>query len=89
MVEKGNHCVRGNENQVDINRNWDFEWKEYTSTDFPGKKAFSEIETQFLRDSVKSFQPLVFLSIHSGVLGLFYPYAFNPDNSENQRKKRK
>ncbi len=83
MVEKGEYCKRTNANGVDLNRNWGFHHGEKISLqeETPGKKAFSEIETQFIRDSVKSMiDPLMFLSIHSGTLGLFYPYAFEAAN---------
>jgi len=51
----------------------------------PGSNPFSEIETQFVRDSVRSFKPLMFLSIHSGVFGLFYPYAYDKANKNNSK----
>lgn len=80
MVENGDYCKRGNSKSFDINRNWDFFWSKSLESDSPGPSAFSEIETQFIRDAVKSYEPLMFLSIHSGVFGLFYPYAFNSVN---------
>ena len=46
----------------------------------PGNKPFSEDETLHNLISVKNFKPLVFLSIHSGIFGLFLPYAFEASN---------
>lgn len=42
----------------------------------PGPFAFSEAETQVVRDELQAFKPHAFLSIHSGTLGLFAPYAY-------------
>lgn len=42
----------------------------------PGPFPFSEIETQVVRDELREFKPNAFLSIHSGTLGLFSPYAY-------------
>jgi hypothetical protein len=77
-VEKGNYCTRTNENKVDINRNWDIFWDKDISVgdENPGVRPFSEKETRFVRDAVKDFNPKLFLTIHSGVYGLYYPYAY-------------
>jgi len=78
QVEKGDYCKRTNGNDVDINRNWDYFFgKEITmSEENSGKSAFSEIETQFVRDGIKDFNAKLFLSVHSGTLALFHPYAY-------------
>lgn len=36
---------------------------------------FSELETSFAKNEVTKFKPDVFLTLHSGVFGLFYPYG--------------
>jgi hypothetical protein len=76
-VMEGEYCRRTNLNGVDINRNWDFHHGEFIelAEEFPGKR-FSEKETQFLRDIIIDFKPLIFLSVHSGAYGLFYPFAY-------------
>jgi hypothetical protein len=73
---------RVNARGVDLNRNfptpdWDSKavayWKEKTKSDqrrFPGKKANSEPETQWLASQIKTFRPNAIVSIHApyGVL---------------------
>lgn len=79
LVEKGQYCRRSNLNNVDINRNWDIFWGKETSfsnEENPGRKPFSEIETQFILNSIKNFDAKLFLTIHSGVYGLYLPYAY-------------
>lgn len=77
-VEKGNFCKRTNENGVDLNRNWDSHFN--NQNDDPdqnsGKHPFSEWQTQVLRKVLIDFKPKVFISIHSGALGLYTPPAY-------------
>lgn len=77
-VEKGDYCKRTNGNDVDINRNWDYFFgKEITmSEENSGQTAFSETETKFILDAIKDFGAKLFLSVHSGTLALFHPYAY-------------
>jgi len=84
-VEKGDFCIRGNPNNVDINRNWDFFWGKNIQTreENPGSKAFSEIETRFIKETVEKFKPKLFLTLHSGEFGLFHPFAYDGENSNN------
>ena len=86
-VEKGDFCIRGNLNDVDINRNWDFFWGKDISLgeENPGKKPFSEVETLFIKDSIELFKPKLFLTIHSGEYSLFHPYAYL-DEKANDKK---
>jgi hypothetical protein len=42
----------------------------------PGPFAFSEVETKTIKELLSVQSPTVFLSIHSGTLGLFAPYAY-------------
>jgi len=46
------------------------------SEENPGKKPFSEIETRFIKYLVEDFKPKLFLALHSGIYGLYMPYAF-------------
>ena len=79
-VENGEYCKRTNNNDVDINRNWDiFFGKEIDSAEVnSGKIPFSEIESRFIKDSIKDFNAKLFLTVHSGTLALFHPYAYLP-----------
>jgi hypothetical protein len=78
-VEKGDFCKRTNENGVDLNRNWNSHFKA-SSTDDPdqysGDHAFSEWQTQILRKVLIEFKAKVFISIHSGALGMYSPPAY-------------
>jgi murein tripeptide amidase MpaA len=78
IVEEGEYCRRTNYNNVDINRNWDIFWGETTnsSEENPGSSAFSEIETKFILNSIKDYNAKLFLTIHSGIFGLYLPYAY-------------
>jgi hypothetical protein len=79
MVEKGEYCRRTNLNNVDLNRNWDIFWSKGQSNNSEenrGQKPFSEIESKFISDSIKNFNAKLFLTLHSGVYGLFLPYAY-------------
>ncbi len=77
-VEKGEYCRRVNMKDVDINRNWNIFWgqKIDLEEENPGSGPFSEVETKFVKSLVKSFNPKIFLTLHSGVYGLYLPYAF-------------
>lgn len=77
-VEKGEYCRRVNMNNVDINRNWDIFWGEKIDLEEenPGSGAFSEIETKYVKYLVEDYKPKIFLTLHSGVYGLYLPYAF-------------
>jgi hypothetical protein len=83
-VEAGEYCRRTNENNVDINRNWDIFWgmENNVYEYFPGKKAFSEIETRFILESAKNYNSTLFLSIHSGIYGLYTPYAYREEEGK-------
>ena len=79
MVLKGEYCRRTNPNNVDLNRNWDYEFGKMIEMkeENPGTKPFSEIETRFLKKLAEDFKPEIFLSLHSGIFSLFHPYAFH------------
>lgn len=86
LVETGNYCKRSNLNQVDPNRNWSENWEKNEITiktdEYSGDFPFSEIESSFAKDSVSEFKPDVFLTLHSGVFGLFHPYASKLEDGE-------
>lgn len=79
-VEQGDWCLRVNPNGVDLNRNWDEHWEgdaSYGTDTNPGQGPFSEAETQLLKKLVSSYEPTTFLTIHSGTLGMYMPWAFD------------
>lgn len=81
-VEQGRFCVRGNTNGVDLNRNWDYHWdprKEQLWGELlnPGSGPFSELESSTLKGLVSAYKPTMFLSVHSGALGMFMPWAYD------------
>jgi len=86
-VERGNYCQRVNENGVDLNRNWDSHWEGPENNDdkdtYPGTKPFSEPETQALKKILDDLQPTLFITVHSGTLGMYTPYAFSTDLPTN------
>eukprot|EP00437_Effrenium_voratum_P041411 CAMPEP_0181460734 /NCGR_PEP_ID=MMETSP1110-20121109/33498_1 /TAXON_ID=174948 /ORGANISM="Symbiodinium sp., Strain CCMP421" /LENGTH=354 /DNA_ID=CAMNT_0023585303 /DNA_START=80 /DNA_END=1141 /DNA_ORIENTATION=- len=78
-VEQGEYCLRANPNGVDLNRNWDEKWDLGSGPDH-GPKPFSEPETQVVRDMIVDFKPTTFLSVHSGTLGLYMPWAYDSEH---------
>lgn len=78
-VEAGDYCLRTNPNGVDLNRNWDEQWVESgdQSATNPGPSPFSEPETRILKRLVTDFQPTLFLTVHSGTLGMYMPWAYD------------
>lgn len=84
-VEQGQYCTRVNENGVDLNRNWDDHWKPNGQGDeYPGTAAFTEDETHILKEKSDAFRPDLFLTVHSGTLGMYIPYAFSRDAVEGK-----
>ncbi len=45
-----------------------------------GSAPFSEPETKAVRDSMKAFGADIFLSVHSGALGMFTPHAYSAED---------
>jgi len=81
LVEQGKYCLRTNPRGVDLNRNWDDHWESGSKADQTsgGQYAFSEEETQILRDAATAFKPTQFYTIHSGSLSMLAPYAYIPE----------
>ena len=83
-VEFGQFCLRTNNNGVDLNRNWGFQWSPSAPPGnpeadqlAPGDRAFSEKETQIFKTAVEQFDPTVFAAIHSGTMGMYMPWAYS------------
>ncbi|XVF74120.1 hypothetical protein PTKIN_Ptkin13bG0034800 [Pterospermum kingtungense] len=79
LVEAGDLCERRNGRGVDLNRNWSVDWgkkeKDYDPyEENPGTAAFSEPETQIMRNLALSFDPHIWINVHSGMEALFMPY---------------
>lgn len=79
-VEKGDFCERLNPNGVDLNRNWDAHWNTQDVSEYKdapsGRGPFSEPESRIIRDTLAEYKPNFYLSVHSGNLGVFAPYAY-------------
>ncbi|EAS00566.2 zinc carboxypeptidase family protein (macronuclear) [Tetrahymena thermophila SB210] len=89
LVEEGDYCKRENPNFVDINRNWGSHWEHVQDEQRQvnsGEAPFSEIETQVLKKIATDFSPNVFISIHSGTLGLYTPYAYTNQRAERNEE---
>ncbi|CAL2232927.1 unnamed protein product [Prunus armeniaca] len=72
IVEAGDLCERRNGRGVDLNRNWSVDWgkkeKDYDPyEENPGTAPFSEPETQIMRKVAMSFDPHIWVNIHSGM----------------------
>ncbi|GLT75575.1 hypothetical protein SLA2020_472900 [Shorea laevis] len=79
LVEAGDLCERRNVKGVDLNRNWGVDWgkkeKDYDPyEENPGSAPFSEPETQIMRKLAISFDPHIWVNVHSGMEALFMPY---------------
>ncbi|KAE9603505.1 hypothetical protein Lal_00002025 [Lupinus albus] len=79
LVEAGDLCERRNGRGVDLNRNWSVDWgkkeKDYDPyEENPGVAPFSEPETQIMRKLAISFDPHIWVNVHSGMEALFMPY---------------
>jgi len=88
-VEKGDWCVRMNPNNVDLNRNWDEHWDGNSALEDTnsGAQAFSELETQIFKKLVTDYKPTTFLTIHSGTLGMYMPWAFDMEHLADRNQK--
>lgn len=94
-VEEGDLCERRNGRGVDLNRNWSVDWgkkeKDYDPyEENPGTAPFSEPETQLMRKLSMSFEPHIWVNVHSGMEALFMPYDHKnttPSGLPSQRMK--
>ncbi|XP_028083274.1 mast cell carboxypeptidase A [Camellia sinensis] len=93
LVEEGELCERRNGRGVDLNRNWSVDWgkkeKDYDPyEENPGTAPFSEPETQIMRKLCVSFEPHIWVNVHSGMEALFMPYDHKnttPDGLHSHR----
>ncbi|KAH1252191.1 Carboxypeptidase O [Glycine max] len=72
VVEAGDLCERRNGRGVDLNRNWSVDWgkkeKDYDPyEENPGIAPFSEPESQIMRKLAISFEPNLWVNVHSGM----------------------
>ena len=89
-AENGEFCYRDNGNGVDLNRNWDAHWDASLNdgNTNSGSGPFSEPETKILRDVMTETSPHIFMTVHSGTLGMYTPFAYStsiptgPEESE-------
>ena len=82
--------MRKNENDVDLNRNFDFVWNEgsddTTQEDYRGDSAMSEPESKLLNHTASTFKPLMFIDVHSGDQSLMYPFSFKAEECPNAQE---
>eukprot|EP00933_Yihiella_yeosuensis_P081708 TRINITY_DN95387_c0_g1_i1.p1 TRINITY_DN95387_c0_g1~~TRINITY_DN95387_c0_g1_i1.p1 ORF type:complete len:418 (-),score=80.26 TRINITY_DN95387_c0_g1_i1:138-1391(-) len=88
LVEQGNYCLRTDPDQVDLNRNWDAHWVKlgHQAQTSPGPHAFSEPEVMIFKELVTQYKPTTFLTIHSGTLGMYMPYAYDKTHIAERNK---
>uniref|UniRef100_A0A2P2KQD9 Uncharacterized protein MANES_05G134400 n=1 Tax=Rhizophora mucronata TaxID=61149 RepID=A0A2P2KQD9_RHIMU len=92
LVEEGDLCERRNGRGVDLNRNWSVDWgkkeKDYDPyEENPGSAPFSEPETQIMRKLALSFEPDIWVNVHSGMQALFMPYDHRNTTPEGSAAK--
>ena len=84
MWRKNRHNNGGGSYGVDINRNYGYMWGGEGSSGYPddetyhGTSAFSELETQAVRDFCDSHQFKMALNYHSVSALLLYPWGYTP-----------
>jgi hypothetical protein len=81
---------RWNFNGININRNFDYKWNQYTSVDANDQKGtapFSEIEAQYVRDTLLLYKEkcVAYLDIHSTGLNAMHTRAVLPINADSFR----
>lgn len=78
--------TRYNVNGVDINRNFDYKWDEFVggeafSHDYKGTSAFSEKESQYIRDLLIEYSDAIaYLDLHNTGDPLYDYYVSYPEN---------
>ena len=79
LARSRGYAGRANANNVDLNRNWDFNWKDTWDPAgcwaylpiFGGEAPFSEPEAAALRDFIHAHEFSALISYHSAALGIF------------------
>ena len=77
---------------VDLNRNYDYEWRtggfasdgslvNSLSIEYPGPRPFSEIETQAIRDFAKANPPVFSISYHTAGEWILFPWSYTPSST--------
>jgi hypothetical protein len=71
---------------TDLNRNYDYYWGELggsgempRSSTYEGSEAFSELETNAMRDLILSHNFSVYIDYHSGIELILYPWGYTND----------
>ena len=82
--------MRKNENDVDLNRNFDFVWSEGSDDslqeDYRGDAPMSEPESKLLNHTAATFKPLMFIDVHSGDQSLMYPFSWKAEECPNAQE---
>lgn len=94
-------CIRTNENNVDLNRNYAQGWKEehehegqtgvglmagkQMETFSAGSGPFSEPESRAVAAAFKDFKPHIFVSVHSGTNAIMIPWDYTTQPIENRQ----
>lgn len=68
---------RYNAAEVDLNRNYDYEWDPIATR--AGSQPFSEPETRAVRTLALLDRPVVGVSLHAGAANLGWPWNFSPE----------
>eukprot|EP00927_Polykrikos_kofoidii_P067727 TRINITY_DN63176_c0_g1_i1.p1 TRINITY_DN63176_c0_g1~~TRINITY_DN63176_c0_g1_i1.p1 ORF type:complete len:404 (-),score=60.86 TRINITY_DN63176_c0_g1_i1:52-1263(-) len=86
-VEQGDYCLRENPSGVDLNRNWD-EHRDAPMTVVTelGQAAWSEPETRIMKKVAEDFMPTTYISVHSGTVGMYMPWAWTTMPPEDRRE---
>eukprot|EP00879_Flechtneria_rotunda_P014330 GHRR01014970.1.p1 GENE.GHRR01014970.1~~GHRR01014970.1.p1 ORF type:complete len:592 (+),score=216.05 GHRR01014970.1:1670-3445(+) len=82
QVEAGSLCVRKTSNNVDLNRNWPFAWKQGSASDeqFGGPAPFSEPQSRLMKRLIDASpgRLLGYVNVHSGEWALYTPWDSKP-----------
>lgn len=74
---------RQNARDVDLNRNYDFEWR--SQSFLSGSEPFSEPETRAVRTHALATAPSVSLSLHSGAANIGYVWNYSFTDTPDHR----
>jgi len=90
-VEQGDFCTRVNPDHVDINRNFDVDWKNADTDNAdtnPGGHAFDQAESRILKNLMEKYKPHAYLDLHSGFRGMFFSNGVAGDNELSMKLQR-